>query len=104
MKKAELEWYTDYLLGTFGVAAATGLPEIVNGEMSHDQVMRSFSERECTSKDLWLQVESTVRQIERDDGVLKSRPVQQGFYTHLLPKPGKNIISYEITCLQQVSR
>jgi hypothetical protein len=43
---------------------------MVNGEMSHDQVTRFLSEREYTLKDLWLQVKSTVRHIERDDGVL----------------------------------
>jgi hypothetical protein len=58
------------LLSTFGQATATGLSAMVNGEMSHDQVTRFLSEREYTSKDLWLQVKSTVRHIERDDGVL----------------------------------
>ena len=62
--------YTDYLLSTFGLATATGLPAMVNGEMSHDQITRFLSEREYTSKDLWLQVKLMVRQIERDDGVL----------------------------------
>jgi hypothetical protein len=70
MKKAELELYTDYLLSRFGQATATGLSAMVNGEMSHDQVTRFLSEREYTSKDLWCQVKPTVRQIERDDGVL----------------------------------
>jgi hypothetical protein len=70
MKKIELELYTDYLLSTFGQATATGLSAMVNGEISHDQVTRFLSEREYTSKDLWLQVKSTVRHIERDDGVL----------------------------------
>lgn len=70
MKKAELELYMDYLLSTFGQATATGLSAMVNGEMSHDQVTRFLSEREYTLKDLWLQVKSTVRKIEKEDGVL----------------------------------
>lgn len=70
MKKAELELSTDYLLSRFGQATATGLSTMVNGEMSHDQVTRFLSEREYTSKDLWCQVKPTVRQVERDDGVL----------------------------------
>jgi hypothetical protein len=70
MKKAELELYTDYLLSTFGQTTATGLSAMVNGEISHDQVTRFLSEREYTSKDLWCQVKPTVRQVERDDGVL----------------------------------
>jgi hypothetical protein len=70
MKKAELELYTDYLISTFGSATATGLSAMVDGDVSHDSVTRFLSERQYTSKDLWLQVKSTVRQIERDDGVL----------------------------------
>ena len=70
MRKAELELYTDYLISTFGSVTATGLSAMVDGDMSHDRVTRFLSEREYTSKDLWLQVKSTVRQIERDDGVL----------------------------------
>lgn len=65
MKKVELGLYTDYLLSAIGQATA-----MVNGEMSHDQVTRFLSEREYTSKDLWRQVKSTVRQVEREDGVL----------------------------------
>jgi len=38
--------------------------------VSHDRVTRFLSEREYTSRDLWRQVKSTVRQIEREDGVL----------------------------------
>ena len=70
MKKAELELYTDYLISTFGSATATGLSAMVDGDVSHDRMTRFLSERQYTSKDLWLQVKSTVRQIERDDGVL----------------------------------
>lgn len=70
MKKAELELYTDYLISTFGAATATGLSSMVDGDVSHDQVTRFLSEREYTSRDLWRQVKSTVRQIEREDGVL----------------------------------
>src|SRR5680860_76625 len=70
MEKAELELYTDYLISTFGSATATGLSAMVDGDMSHDHMTRFLSEREYTSKDLWLQVKSVVREIERDDGVL----------------------------------
>jgi hypothetical protein len=70
MKKAELELYTDYLISTFGPATATGMSAMVDGDISHDRVTRFLSERVYTSKDLWLQVKSTVRQIEGDDGVL----------------------------------
>jgi hypothetical protein len=70
MNKEHLELYTDYLLSTFGYATATGLSRMVEGQVSHDQITRFLSDREYTSKDLWLEVKSTVRKVEREDGVL----------------------------------
>lgn len=70
MKKANLDLYTDYLLSTFGAATATGLSAMVEGEVSHDKITRLLSEQDFTSKDLWQQVKSTVRSVERNDGVL----------------------------------
>lgn len=70
MKKADLELYTDYLLSTFGPATATGLSAMVEGDVSHDKVTRFLSEQDYTSKDLWHQVKSVVRQVESDEGVL----------------------------------
>jgi hypothetical protein len=70
MKKADLDLYTDYLLSTFGATTATGLSAMVDGDVSHDQITRFLSAQAYTSKDLWQQVKSTVRSVERDDGVL----------------------------------
>lgn len=70
MKKVELDLYTDYLLSTFGAATATGLSTMVEGEVSHDRIRRFLSEQDYTSRDLWQQVKSTVRLVERADGVL----------------------------------
>lgn len=70
MKKAELELYTDYLISSFGAATATGMSSMLDGEVSHDRITRFLAEREYTSRDLWRQVKSTVRQVENEDGVL----------------------------------
>jgi hypothetical protein len=70
MKKAALDLYTDYLLSTFGASTATGLSAMVDGEVSHDQITRFLSKKDYTSKDLWLEVKSTVRQLEQEDAVL----------------------------------
>jgi hypothetical protein len=70
MDKRQLELYTDYLISNYGYATATGLSAMVNGAVSHDKITRFLSEREYTSKDLWLEVKSAVRQIESGDGVL----------------------------------
>jgi len=50
MNKEYLELYTDYLLSTFGHATATGLSDVVNGQVSHDQVTRFLAQGEYTSK------------------------------------------------------
>ena len=70
MNQDFLELYTDYLISTFGSATATGLASMVSDTVSHDQVTRFLSERDYTSRDLWLQVKSTVREIEQADAVL----------------------------------
>src|SRR5512139_4163022 len=70
MNNELLELYTDYLISSFGATTATGLSEMVDGTVSHDRVTRFLSERDYTSRDLWLQVKKTVREIARDDAVL----------------------------------
>lgn len=69
-ENADLDLYTEYLLSTFGAATATGLSEMVDGGVSHDQITRFFFKQKYTSKDTWQQVKSTVRSNEHDDDVL----------------------------------
>ena len=70
MNRADLDLYTDYLLSAFGPATATGLSAMVEGEVSHDKVTRFLSKSDYGSKDLWRTVKSTVRKVEKEDGVL----------------------------------
>jgi hypothetical protein len=70
MKNSELELYTDYLLSSFGATTATGLSAMVQGDISHDRITRFLSGQDYTSKDLWLQVKTMVRQVQTDQGVL----------------------------------
>jgi hypothetical protein len=70
MDKKLLALYSDYLLSSFGATTATGLSSLLDGQISHDQVTRFLSQAEYTSKELWHQVKSVVRTIEREDGVL----------------------------------
>ena len=70
MKNSELELYTDYLLSSFGATTATGLSAMVQGDVSHDQITRFLSRQDYTSKDLWLQVKTMVRQVQTAEGVL----------------------------------
>ena len=70
MTNSLLDIYTDYLSVSFGAATATGLSGLLDGAISHDAVTRFLSQPEFTSKDLWKQVKSTVREIESEKGVL----------------------------------
>ena len=53
-----------------GYATATGLSHLLDGAISHDTITRFLSQPEFTSKDLWKQVKTTVREVESEDGVL----------------------------------
>jgi len=70
MRKEYLELYTDYLIASFGKTTATGLSEILDGEISHDKITRFLSKEDYTSKELWQIVKKDVRRVEEEDGVL----------------------------------
>ena len=70
MKTDYLELYTDYLISNSGFATATGLSAMMDNEISHDQVTRFLSGEEFNSKKLWLNVKSTIREIETDEACL----------------------------------
>ena len=42
----------------------------MEGEVSHDDITRLLSKQEYSSKDLWKEVKSTVRQVESEDACL----------------------------------
>ncbi len=65
-----LDLYSDYLLASFGATTATGLSELLSGDVSHDQVTRYLSAQKKTSADLWLMVKPYVRKVQSDEGVL----------------------------------
>jgi hypothetical protein len=57
MKQQQIfDWYSDYLLASFGATTATGLSQLLEGEVSHDQVTRHLAGKKKTAADLWLTV------------------------------------------------
>lgn len=68
--KQMLDLYSDYLLASFSQTSATGLSNLMNGTISHDQVTRFLSQEQKTSRDLWLVVKPFVKQIQSAQGVL----------------------------------
>ena len=65
-----LDIYTDYLHTTYGNATATGLSNLLDGAVSHDQITRMLSGTIKTSIDLWLSVKPLVRKHENDNACL----------------------------------
>ena len=71
MKHEELlDLYSDYLISSFGATTATGLSNLLDGDVSHDQVTRFLASRERTSADLWHLVKPHVRRIQSNAGVI----------------------------------
>jgi DDE superfamily endonuclease len=62
--------YSDYLLASFGATTATGLSDLLEGEISHDQVTRYLAGPKKTATDLWRTVKSFVREVQSVAGVL----------------------------------
>ena len=65
-----LDLYSDYLLSSFSATTATGLSQLMDNEISHDQVSRMLNSRRLDAKDWWLMVKPHVRLIESEDGVI----------------------------------
>ena len=68
--KQMLDIYSDYLIASFSQTSATGLSNLVSGEISHDQVTRFPSQDKKTTKDLWLIAKPFVKKIQSETGVL----------------------------------
>jgi hypothetical protein len=62
--------YADYLLASFGATTATGLSQLLEGAVSHDQVSRYLAGTKKTATDLWRTVKPFVREVQSAAGVL----------------------------------
>ena len=65
-----MDLYTDCLLSSFEQDTATGLSNLLEGSLSHDKITRVLSGRAYTSKDLWQEVKSPVRENESEEACL----------------------------------
>lgn len=70
MNRDILDLYSDYLLSSFGQTTATGLAQLMEGAISHDQVTRMLSSPKISSKEWWRLIKPQVRKIEHEDGVI----------------------------------
>jgi hypothetical protein len=65
-----LDLYSDYLLVSTRKTTATGLSELVDGAISHDQITRFLAGEELDGKLLWLKTKKLIRQCENGEGCL----------------------------------
>ena len=70
MNKNMLDIYSDYLIAQNGYATATGLSQLLDGEVSHDKITRFLNGEAASSKELWQYVKPHVRKIESAEGIL----------------------------------
>ncbi|MDR2658808.1 MAG: hypothetical protein LBC27_02300 [Spirochaetaceae bacterium] len=61
---------SDYLLASTRKTTATGLSELVEGAISHDQITRFLAGEELNGKFLWLKIKKPARQYENGEGCL----------------------------------
>ncbi len=62
--------YSDYLWASCGATTATGLSELREGEVSHDQVTGYLAGTKKTAAALWQTVKPVVREVQSEAGVL----------------------------------
>ena len=65
-----LDLYSDYLLYSNGQTTATGLSEILEGDISHDKITRFLTTELFDEKTLWKKVKKIVRAYEAEDACL----------------------------------
>lgn len=63
-----LDIYTDYLISQNKYATAIGLANLLDGQVSHDQITRFLNRNEYNSKNLWQYVKADVHKHEQVKG------------------------------------
>lgn len=68
MKKNLLDIYSDYLIAQNHHASATGLSDLLDGEISHDRITRFLNAPPAGSKEIWLYTKPELRRVEQEIG------------------------------------
>jgi len=66
-----LDLYSDYLIASFNLTTSTGLSDLLDGALSHDQISRFLGQRTFNQMDYWKCVKPIVRRFEHPNGVIK---------------------------------
>jgi hypothetical protein len=69
MGRELLDLYSDYQLHSRGQTSATGLSNILNGEVSHDKITRFLMSEYLDEKTLWKKVKKAVKAYENEEAL-----------------------------------
>ena len=61
MTNQMLDIYSDYLICQNKYATATGLSDLLSGEISHDKITKYLNSEDLGSKELWIYVKPKIR-------------------------------------------
>ncbi|MBY0281994.1 MAG: transposase [Alphaproteobacteria bacterium] len=78
-----LDIYSDYLIAQNQYATATGLSDLLEGQISHDKVTRFLNGQKLASKEIWKYVKPEIRKIEQDRGgvIIIDDTIEEKTYT-----------------------
>jgi len=68
MTKKILDIYSDYLICQNKYATATGLSDLLSGDVSHDKITKYLNSEDLGSKELWVYVKPEIRKHELEKG------------------------------------
>ena len=68
MAKKILDIYSDYLICQNKYATATGLSDLLSGDISHDKITKYLNSEELGSKELQVYVKPEIRKYQTDKG------------------------------------
>ena len=65
-----LDLYSDFLTTSPNIVSSLLLSKVLNNVHSHDSITRMLAQAEIEQKAFWKSIKPSVRQIERDEGVI----------------------------------
>lgn len=68
MAKKILDIYSDYLICQNKYATATGLSDLLSGDISHDKITKYLNAANLGSKELWIYIKPEIRKHETEKG------------------------------------
>ena len=83
MTNQMLDIYSDYLICQNKYATATGLSDLLSGEISHDKITKYLNSEDLGSKELWIYVKPKIRkhELKRGGALILDDSIEEKPYT-----------------------